>query len=77
MSDIRQMRDYISRHPRYKNSNTWRDRVQRMPENQVIAIFYKFQKQDYKKIEREMKVEKEPVKEQFHQVTMFEYMEGV
>lgn len=75
MANIAQMREYISKHPRYKNSMAWRDRCQRMPSNQVVAIYNKFLQQNYTKIERDMQAEKSKP-ETYHQMDMFEYMEG-
>ena len=73
--DIAQMRDYICKHPKYKNSPTWKGRVMRMPESQVVAIYKQFRNVDYKKIERNMKKQnKENVN--YHQIDMFEYMKG-
>lgn len=72
--EINQMRVYISQHPLYKHSPAWVDRCQRMPSNQVVAIYNNFKKLDYKKIEREMK-KREKTNAQYHQIDMFEYME--
>ena len=72
--NINQMRMYIAKHPKYKNSPRWIDRVMRMPEPQVYAIYRQFQKADYKKIEREMKRNNKE-NEQYHQMNIFEYME--
>lgn len=72
---IDQERTYIMQHPKYKNSVKWKDRVMRMPEPQVHAIYKQFQKADYNKIARELKAQnKENVK--YHQIDMFEYMEN-
>lgn len=73
---IEQMRDYISKHPAYKNSPTWIARCKKMPDPQVFAIYKQFQKVDYKKLERELK-KQDKENEQYHQVNMFEYMEGM
>lgn len=72
---IDQEKTYILQHPKYKNSMTWRDRVMRMPDPQVHAIFKQFQKVDYKKIERELKAQEKENKK-YHQINMFEYMEA-
>lgn len=72
---MNQMRTYISQHPKYKNSPKWKARVMRMPENQVVALYNKFRELDYKKIERQMK-QQEKENQNYHQVDMFEYMEG-
>lgn len=72
--EIMQMRNYISQHPKYRNSPKWKARVSRMPENQVVALYNKFRQLDYKKIEREMKTQ-EKDNAQYHQMDMFEYME--
>lgn len=73
---IDQERNYIAKHPYYKNSPKWLARVMHMPEPQVHAIFKRFQKVDYKKLERELKQqEKENAK--YHQINMFEYMEAI
>lgn len=72
---IEQERNYISKHPKYKNSPKWIDRVMRMPDPQVHAIYKQFQKVDYKKLERELKAQ-EKENANYHQINMFEYMEG-
>lgn len=72
---MNQMRTYISQHPKYRNSPKWKARVMRMPENQVVALYNKFRELDYKKIERQMK-QQEKENQNYHQVDMFEYMEG-
>lgn len=72
--DVNQMRVYICQHPKYKTSPKWIDKVNRMPDNQVIAIYRQFQKLDYKKIARELKDQKKD-NENYHQMNMFEYME--
>lgn len=70
---IDQMRDYISKHPKYKNSPRWIDRVRRMPDAQVFAIYKQFQKVDYRKMEKELK-EREKDKYEYHQMTIFDLM---
>lgn len=72
---MNQMRTYISQHPKYRNSPKWKARVMRMPENQVVALYNKFRELDYKKIERQMK-QQEKENQNYHQVDIFEYMEG-
>lgn len=72
--DMNQMRDYISKHPKYRNSPKWKARVMRMPENQVVALYSKFRQLDYNKIEKEMK-ELEANNSKYHQMDMFEYEE--
>ena len=73
--DINQMRIYISQHPKYRNSPKWKARVMRMPENQVVALYNKFRLLDYKKIEKEMK-QQDKENSKYHQIDIFEYMEG-
>ena len=46
-----------------------------MPDPQVHAIYKQFQKVDYKKLERELKAQ-EKENANYHQINMFEYMEG-
>ncbi len=72
---IEQMRNYICQHPKYKESPKWKARVMRMPEPQVYAIYRQFKKADYKQIARELK-EQEKENQNYHQIDMFEYMEG-
>lgn len=43
MSGIYQMRELIKR--AYSPSNTWPAKVDKMPESQVIAIFFKLKRQ--------------------------------
>ena len=71
---INQERNYILQHPLYKNSMTWRASVMRMPDYQVHAIYKKFQKKDYKKLEMEIKKQNKE-NEKYHQMDIFEYME--
>lgn len=73
---MHEMRMYIANHPRYKNSFSWRAKCQTMSERQVAAIYERFKNLDYKKIEREMK-QTNKSNEQYHQINMFEYMEGL
>lgn len=73
---IDQERNYILQHPKYKHSMIWRNRVMRMPDYQVHAIYKQFQKVDYKKLEKELKKHGKE-NEQYHQVNMFEYMEDL
>lgn len=50
---IDEMRSYIT--SKYE-SNTWRYKVERMPENQVIAVYYSFlERETKKKLEEEKK----------------------
>lgn len=72
---IEQERNYIAKHPYYKNSPKWIARVMRMPDAQVHAIYKKFQQTDYKKLERELKAQNKE-NSNYHQINMFEYMEG-
>ncbi len=72
---IEQMRNYICNHPKYKESPKWKARVMRMPNPQVYAIYKQFQKADYKQISRQLK-EQEKENQKYHQIDMFEYMEG-
>lgn len=72
---IDQERNYISQHPKYRNSPKWKARVMRMPDPQVHAIYKQFQKVDYKKLEKQLK-QQEKDSQNYHQIDMFEYMEG-
>ena len=73
---IEQMRVYIAEHPKYKNSPNWRYRCQTMSSRQVVAIYNNFKKMDYKKIEKELKEQNKDNKN-YHQINIFEYMEGL
>lgn len=42
---VEQMRVYILQSPKYAESQSWRDKVMKMKDNQVIAIYYKFLKE--------------------------------
>ena len=48
----------------------WRDRVDSMPDNQVIAVYYSF-------LERKKFQPKKKKKEEYHQITLDEYFGGV
>ena len=74
--EIRHMREYIARHPKYKNSPNWRARVMNMPTNQVVAIYNSFQKLNYRKIEKQLKRQEKDNKN-YHQINMFEYLESI
>ena len=69
---IDQERDYILKHPYYKNSVTWKARVMNMPDAQVHAIYKNFQKVDYAKLERNLR--KRESDNKFHQIDIFEYL---
>ena len=71
---IDQERNYILKHPKYAKYVNWQDKVMRMPDAQVHAIYKQFQKLDDKKIERELK-QQEKDNRSYHQMTMFEYLE--
>ncbi len=49
--EVWQMRNYILQHQKYAESQTWKDKVMKMKDNQVIAIYYKFLKEGEKKDE--------------------------
>ncbi len=40
--NVQQMRYAIANCNKYRNSPTWRARVNRMPDDQIIAIYYRF-----------------------------------
>ena len=73
---LEQMRNYIMEHPRYKNSPTWKAKCLKMPAPQVVAIYKQFQKVNYNKIAKEMKAQEKDNKN-YHQMDMFEFMEGI
>ena len=73
---IEQERNYIAKHPKYKNSPKWIARVMHMPEPQVHAIYKQFQKADYHQIEKDLRAQ-EKDNRKYHQMNMFEYMEGL
>ena len=55
------------------NSPRWSNRVARMPDNQVIAIYYRFLEQG-----RFERVDPKSVSEEKnHQITIFEYLNGI
>ena len=65
-----QMRNYISdEYP----SIGWKDRVQNMPDNQVIAIYHKIINR--KAVKTEVSVAPVVKKEEYHQMNIFEYEE--
>lgn len=39
------MRQKISEAPRYKYSLRWREKVNKMPDNQVMAIYFRFMRE--------------------------------
>lgn len=71
---IQQMRVYISQHPMYKGSTTWKVKCQTMPDRQVVAIYNHFRNLDYKKMEKELQATKKS-NVKYHQMDIFEYME--
>ena len=51
-------------------AKTWQNRVKRMPDNQVIAVYYSF-------LERgKFDIPKKKKQEEFHQITLEEYLNG-
>lgn len=36
---IEQMRDYIAKYPKYKQSPKWISKVSKMPDAQIIAVY--------------------------------------
>lgn len=71
--NVMQMRVYISEHPRYKNSKSWRQKCMCMPDRTVVAIYNKFKNVNYKEEEKKIQSESSQ-KERFHQINMFEYL---
>lgn len=78
---IQQMRIYISQHPKYANSESWRTKCMTMPDRTVVAIYNKFKNINYNDVKREMEFDKalslvgfNKKEEQYHQVDMFEYL---
>ena len=68
--NIDAMRMAIMHAPKY-DSKGWHDKVTRMSDNQVIAVYRQFQRRDlFKKPKAEKKKKEEP---QYHQITLFEY----
>jgi hypothetical protein len=39
MANIEQMRDYLINHTKYAHSLNWKAKVERMPFNQVLAVY--------------------------------------
>lgn len=63
---IASMRKAISR---VYNSPRWFNRVAKMPDNQVIAIYYSFLEQG-----RFNRVDPKAISKEPHQITIFEYL---
>ena len=61
--DILQMRSKIAK---VYDNFTWRNKVARMPREQVLAIYFSFQEQG--------KFDKKKQKDDYHQIDIFEYM---
>jgi hypothetical protein len=86
-----EMRNYIK--SAYNYSSKWCNKVDRMPDNQVVAVYYSIVNQQSKKkkqaeidrkfhqvtVEEYSKTIKEekPKEPEFHQVTMFEYLKDI
>lgn len=68
---VNEMRTFIIQHPKYKNSMYWKEKVLRMPDNQVIAIYNKFRQKSYEQIEKDLTVADN---NQYHQMDIFEYV---
>lgn len=67
---------YVTMHEYVRNyypSEGWKNKVDRMPQEQVIAIYHSFihREKAQKKFE---KIEKEEYNPQYHQINIFEYM---
>lgn len=37
---VNQMRNYLKSYPKYKKSQKWSDKVDKMSDSQVIAVYY-------------------------------------
>lgn len=79
MATVLDMRNQLANCEPYSESPSWVDKVKRMPDNQVIAIWHKFSKfgnfqrsENIKRFNKKKNKAQEP-----HQITMFEYMEDL
>jgi len=63
-------REMVAKHPKYKDSPNWRDKVYRMPPNQILAIYHRMLERG----EFVAKKKPEPVeKPNYIQPTLFDY----
>lgn len=63
--DISWMRDRVKNVPKYANSDSWRLKVDKMSDNQVIAIYHNF-------LERNMYRSKKKPKVTYEQLTLYD-----
>ena len=88
--EISYMRQYIK--DAYGRNENWCKKVNKMPDNQVIAIYYSLLNRAKKASEpkkpevnhqitldeyKEAKKEEKPKEMVFHQITMYEYLNGL
>lgn len=69
---IEQMRNRLMYNTQYSESVSWQDKVKHMSPTQVYAIYISFRKNNKFKAKRKTKP-----KEEFHQITIYEYLEGI
>ena len=64
--EIREMRKKIANAPKYRNSMRWQNRVRKMSERQVYAVYEEFKK-------RGMFDKKKDRKSEYKQLTIFDF----
>lgn len=81
MNKIESMRDALMNHTRYSGSASWQARVSKMPTNQIIAVYKKFEsKGEFDRRTRngrELRGREILEERNGHQITMFEYLSGL
>ena len=64
-------REMVATKSRYKNSPNWQDKVYRMPEGQVLAIYHNMLNRG--EFNQKVKSYEEVTENKYHQETLFEH----
>ena len=68
---VEQMREQIAK---AYGGDIWQDKVKKMPEQQVIAIYFKMLRDNPNLLKKERSIDNQNKKEEYHQITIFDYV---
>lgn len=64
-------RDMVANKSRYKDSPNWRDKVYRMPADQVLAIYHNML--NHGEFDKKKRPKEVPGSKEYEQLTLFDY----
>ena len=68
---VEQMRERIAK---AYGGDIWKDKVKKMPEQQVIAIYLKMLRDNPNLLKKDSSSDNQNKKEEYHQITIFDYV---